>query len=191
MQIGSYVDININSLVPLDALDVDPEVKQLFIDVFHSDPQLRPGALELLNRPIISSAAEYGRYFDECYDSEDAEDLEASPALECGSDIPIADVPQHISLTSFGSQISLGDELGELPLITSDQKHIHSHSQDSRVHALSSQMIVRSSGRLTDSSKVLDQDSGLEDKIGDQHSQLGKHNTNWTIRKGVGVERVR
>ena len=184
LQIGSYVDININNLVPLDALDVDPEVKQLFIDVFHCDPQLRPGALELLNRPIISSAVEYGRYFDECYDSEDAEDLEASPATECENSIPIADVPQHISLTSSGGQISmhsLGDEVGELPQIPCGNNPLQRNrgSQDSGVGDVEnsvgssvmfgSQMSTRSSSsgsnRSGNQQRLSHQDSGLEDSM--------------------------
>ena len=166
-----YEDDKIDMLVPLDTLDIDSEVKQLFIDVFHKDPNLRPGAIELLNQPIISFAVEYGRYFDECYDSEDAEDLEASPALECEDYIPIADIPQHISLTSSGSQISLhsmGDEVGELPQISSGQKRIYSHSQYNELG-----ITMKSSH--SDSSKLLDQDSGLEDKIDDKHSELDKH----------------
>jgi hypothetical protein len=84
----------IESLIPLNDLDIELEVKQLFIDVFQRDPLLRLGMMELLNRPIISSAMEYGCYFDECYDSEDAEDLEASPNVECDDSIPIANIPQ-------------------------------------------------------------------------------------------------
>ena len=184
MQIGSYVDININNLVPLDALDVDPEVKQLFIDVFHSDPQLRPGALELLNRPIISSAVEYGRYFDECYDSEDAEDLEASPALECENSLPVADVPQHLSLTSSSGQISLhsmGDEVGEMPQFPcGNPLQRNRGSQDSGVGGdlensvgssamFGSQMSMRSSSsgsnRSDNRHMMSHQDSGLEDSM--------------------------
>ena len=132
----------INKLVPLDRLDVDPEVKQLFIDVLQVDPLSRPTAIELLNRPIISSAVDYGRYFDECYNSEDAdsEDLEASPAVECDDSIPIAEVPQHISLSSSSggqslSLHSLGDKVSELPQFPcSNPRQDHNRgSQDSGV----------------------------------------------------------
>ena len=137
MQIGMYEDHKISELISLDDLDVDSEVKQLFIDVLRKDPQSRPGAIELLNRPLISSAVEYGRYFDECYDSEDAEDLEASPAAECDDSLPIADVPQQISLTSSGghsSLHSLGDKVGELPQIPCGvQLQRNRDSQDSGV----------------------------------------------------------
>ena len=163
MQIGSYIDININNLVPLDVLNVDPEVKQLFIDVFHSDPQLRPGALELLNRPIISSAVEYGRYFDEleCYDSEDAEDIEASP----------------ITKDDDGGQISLHsprDKVGELLQIPYGNRLQHiqgsSNSEDSGV-GRDFGSSVRSGSQISSSSsggywqRHSHQDSGLEDTI--------------------------
>ena len=183
MQIGSYVDININSLVPLDALDVDPEVKQLFIDVFHSDPQLRPGALELLNRPIISSAVKYNCYFDECYDSEDAEDLEASPA----------------SKYDGGGQISLhslGDEVDELPQIPYDNPLQHtrgsSNSEDSGV-GRDFGSSVRSGSQISSSSssnyrqRRSCQDSGLEDMIADECSQPSGE----CMKGGGGRERER
>ena len=135
--VGSYEDHMINDLISLDALDVDPKVKQLFIDVLRKDPQSRPRAIELLNRPIISSAIEYACYFDKCYDSEDAEDLEASPAADCDASVPIADVPQQISLTSSGghsSLHSLGDKVGELPQIPCGvQLQRNRGSQDSGV----------------------------------------------------------
>ena len=184
MQIGSYLDVNIKHLVPLDELDIDPEVEQLFLDVFHSDPQSRPGAMELLKRPIISSAVEYGRYFDECYDSEDAEDIEASPAVECDNSTPMTDISQHISMTSSGGQSSmhsLGDKVGELPQFpcSSQQLQRNRGSQDSGVGGdvensigssavFDSQMSLRSSssgsGRSGGIQQTLShQDSGLED----------------------------
>ena len=80
----------INELIPLYEMDIDPEVKQLFIDVLRVDPLSRPTAMELLNRPIISSAVEYGCYFDEIYDElEDTEDLEASPTTNYDDNLPI------------------------------------------------------------------------------------------------------
>ena len=199
MQIGMYEDHKISELISLDDLDVDSEVKQLFIDVLRKDPQSRPGAIELLNRPLISSAVEYGRYFDECYDSEDAEDLEASPAAECDDSLPIADVPQQISLTSSGghsSLHSLGDKVGELPCGVQLQRN--RGSQNSRVggdlknsvtRGFSGQqnmLILRDSGvsgssqmtaRSSDSGssnqqRLLDQDSGLEDRIGGKHNGI-------------------
>ena len=71
----------------MDTLDINANVRQLFVDVFRRDPTLRPGALDLLNQPIISSAVNYGHYFDECYDSEDIEDQEASLTVEVGDSI--------------------------------------------------------------------------------------------------------
>ena len=186
MQIGMYEDHKISELISLDDLDVDSEVKQLFIDVLRKDPQSRPGAIELLNRPLISSAVEYGRYFDECYDSEDAEDLEASPAAECDDSLPIADVPQQISLTSSGghsSLHSLGDKVGELPQIPCGvQLQRNRGSQDSGVGgdlengiagsnvygSQVSQMSMRSSssGSRGGNQQILShQDSGLEDSL--------------------------
>ena len=189
-----YEDHRIKELISFDELDVDPEVKQLFIDVLRKDPQSRPGAIELLNRPIISSAVEYGRYFDECYDSEDAESAEASPAIECDDSIPIADVPQQISLASSGGQSSLhslGDKVGELPQIPCGNSLQRDRgSQDSGVGGdlettsvgsssamFGSQMSMRSassgSSRGGNQQMLSHQDSGLEDLMGGECSQPG------------------
>jgi hypothetical protein len=199
LQVGSYENKMIESLVPLNDLDIEPEVRELFIEVFQKDPLLRPGALELLNRPIISSAVEYGRYFDECYDSEDAEDLEASPAVECDDSIPIADVPQHISLaSSSGGQSSLhslGDKVSELPQFPCGNQHLQRNrdSQDSGMGGdlensigssadFASQMSARSLSSGSSRSggnqqqRLSHQDSGLEDSlvgIGGECSQAG------------------
>ena len=182
---GMYEDYKISELISLDNLEVDDEVKQLFIDVLRKDPLSHPGAIELLNRQIISSAVEYGRYFDECYDSEDAEDLEASPALECEDNIPIADVPQNISMASSGGQISmhsLGDELGELPQnpYGDPLQQRNRGSQDSGVGGdiensvgssvvLGPQLSMRSSSsgsnRSSNQRIMSHQDSGLEDSM--------------------------
>ena len=179
----------INDLIPLNTLNVEPEVKQLFIDVFHKDPTLRPSAVELLNRPVIRSAVEYGCYFDECYDSEDAEELEPLST----TDIPIAEVPQQISLTSSSGQVSfhfIGDEVSELPQFPCNQQ-LNRGSQDSGVEGdlessigssamFGSQMSMRSSSSGNNKSntsrmsmktgsgssnqqKNLYQDSGMED----------------------------
>ena len=152
----------------MDRLDVDPEVKQLFIDVLQVDPLSRPTAMELLNRPIISSAVDYGHYFDECYDSEDTEDLEASPAVECDDSIPIADVPQHISLSSSSggqslSLHSLGDKVSELPQFPGSNQQLHPDrgSQDSGVM----ESIVGSSTCTVFEQRLSHQDSGLEDSL--------------------------
>ena len=89
-------------------LDIEPEVKQLFIDVFRKDPQSRPLAHMLLDRPIISSAVEYVRYFDEIFDElEDAEDLEAPPTTNFEDSLPITDMQQQTSLISPTSPTSL------------------------------------------------------------------------------------
>ena len=197
MQIGSYIDDNIRQLVPLDELDIDPEAKQLFIDVLRQDPQSRPGAMELLNRPIISSAVDYGRYFDECYDSEDAEDLEASPAVECDDSIPTAEVSQHpMSLASSGGQSSLrslGDKVGDLPHFpcSSEQLQRNRGSQDSGVggdveNSIGSSAVFSSQASMRSSSSgsnrggnqhmLPHQDSGLEDclaAIAGECSQAG------------------
>ena len=173
----------------MDRLDVDPEVKQLFVDVLQVDPLSRPTALELLNRPIISSAVDYGRYFDECYDSEDAEDLEASPAVECDDSIPIADVPQHISLSSSSggqslSLHSLGDKVSDLPQFpcSNPRQDRNRGSQDSGVEGdlessfgssavFTSQMSGRSMSSGSSRSggsqqqRLSHQDSGLEDSL--------------------------
>ena len=109
----------INELVPLDKLDVEPEVKQLFKDVFRKDPASRPTALELLNRPVIKTAAEYERYFDECYDSEDAEESSSAPATAEFSTMD--DHPHEVSHTSTNSCHSVGDEVGSLPQFTEGQ----------------------------------------------------------------------
>ena len=104
----------INDLISLNELNIDPKVKQLFISVFQKDPQSRPTALQLLNQPIISSAAEYGHYFDECYNSEDEEELETVPVTDCGN-VLITDVPK-ILMTSC--QLSLhSDELPQFQCI--------------------------------------------------------------------------
>ena len=180
----------------MDRLDVDPEVKQLFVDVLQVDPLSRPTAMELLNRPIISSAVDYGRYFDECYDSEDAEDLEASPAVECDDSIPITEVPQHISLSSSSggqslSLHSLGDKVSELPQFPCSnprQQDRNRGSQDSGVGGdlessfgssavFTSQMSGRSlssgSSRSGGSQqqRLSHQDSGLEDSLVGECSQ--------------------
>ena len=153
------------------------------------DPLSRPSAMELLNRPIISSAVEYGRYFDECYDSEDAEDLEASPAVECDNSMPIADVPQHISLSSSSggqslSLHSLGDKVSELPQFPcgDPRQERNRGSQDSGVGGdlessfgssaiFASQMSARSLSSGSNRSggsqqqRLSHQDSGLEDSL--------------------------
>ena len=182
-----------NDLISLDALDVDAEVKQLFIDVFRKDPQSRPGAIDLLSRPIISSAVKYGCYFDECYDSEDAEGAEASPVTGCGS-MYITEVPL-ISLTSYGSQgslHSLGDKVGELPQIPCGNSLQRDRgSQDSGVGGdlettsvgsssavFGSRMSMRSassgSSRGGNQQMLSHQDSGLKGSmIGGECSKLG------------------
>lgn len=148
----------INDLISLNKLDSDPNVKQLFIEVFRKDPQSRPSALQLLKQPIISSAVEYECYFDECYDSEDAEDLEASPAAKY-------DGGGQISLHS------LGDEMGELLQIPygNPRQHIRgsSNSEDSGV-GRDFGSSVRSGSQISSSSsssyqqRVSCSDSGLE-----------------------------
>ena len=197
IQIGNYEDIKINDLVSLDALDIDVDVRQLFVDVLRRDPMLRPGALNLLNRPIISSAVDYGRYFDECYDSEDTEDLEASPAVECDDSVPTAEISQHpISLASSGSQSSLHslwDKVGDLPHFpcSSEQLQQNRSSQDSGVGGdveksigssavFSSQASMRSSNsgsnRGGNQHMLPRQDLGLEDclaAIAGECSQAG------------------
>ena len=68
MQVGSYEDDQIHELVPLDDLesraDAEPELSQLFIDVFKKDLHSRPSAKELLTRPIIRSMQNFDKYFD-------------------------------------------------------------------------------------------------------------------------------
>ena len=186
LQIGSYEDHMINDLISLNKLNVEDEVKQLFIDVFRKEPTLRPSAVELLNRPVIMNAVEYGRYFDECYDSEDAEELEPVST----TDIPIAEVPQQISLTSSSSQVSfhsIGDEVSELPQFPCNQQRDRG-SQDSGVGGdlessigssamFGSQMSMRSSSSGSNKSnnqqRLSHQDSGLEDMNGGECSQPG------------------
>jgi hypothetical protein len=107
----------IDELIPLCELDIEPDVKQLFIDVFRKDPQLRPTAHMLLNRPIISSTVEFSHYFD---DVEDAEDLEASPTTNCDDDIPIADMqqtPASLASSTISLHSAMEDKIGEVPQV--------------------------------------------------------------------------
>ena len=174
-------------MVPLDELDVDLEVKQLFIDVLRKDPLSRPGTLDLLNRPIISSAVDYGCYFDECYMyvNEDTEDQEASPTTE-SRNVSISEVPQILLTSSYGGRISLhslGDEVGELPQIPHGNRQLKliRGSQDSGVEvdmeSSGSRVSMRSSsGSSNQHIKLLHQDSGLEDSldaVAREHSQPG------------------
>ena len=190
-QIGNYEDHMMNALISLDNLDVDDEVKQLFVDVFRRDPKSRPGAIELLNRPIIRSAIEYGQYFDDYYDSEDTEELDSDH-------IPIsAEAVQHISLGSSGDQISLhslGDKVGDLPNIACGNplQHCGRGSQDSGVGTdlendiggvagtvFGAQISMRSlsSGSSRSSGnqqqRFLHQDSGMEEMLGGECPQPG------------------
>lgn len=68
VQIGGYEDDQILELVPLDDLesraDAEPDLSQLFVDVFKKDLRSRPSAKELLRRPIIASMQNFDRYFD-------------------------------------------------------------------------------------------------------------------------------
>lgn len=68
LQIGSYEDDQIQELIPLDDLesrdDAEPDLTQLFVDVFKKDPRSRPLAKELLRRPIIASVQNFDRHFD-------------------------------------------------------------------------------------------------------------------------------
>ena len=68
VQIGSYEDDQIHELIPLDDLesraDAEPDLSQLFVDVFKKDRRSRPSAKELLRQPIIASMQNYDRYFD-------------------------------------------------------------------------------------------------------------------------------
>ena len=172
-------------MVPLHELDVDPEVKQLFIDVFQKDPLSRPSAFDLLNRPIISSAVDYGRYFDECYDNEDTEDQEASPTTE-SRNMSISEVPQILLTSLYGGRISLhslGDDMGELPQIPHGNQQLKPNRgyQDSGVEvdmeSSGSRVSMRSSsGSSNQRIKLLHQDSGLEyplDAVAREHSQPG------------------
>ena len=195
----------INELIPLNKLDVEPEVKQLFIDVFRKDPTLRPSAVELLNRPITMNVVEYGRYFDECYNSEDAEELEPASTTGCGDNIPITELPQQISLTSSSGQElfhSIGDEVSELLQLPCNQKH-NRGTQDSGVggdldgseSVFDSQMSMRSLNRGSNNSnnqqRLLRQDSGLEDMIGGECSQRGPGELEEEEIKRGGRERGR
>ena len=61
LQVGSYSDDLLYKLIPLDKLELDTELAQLFIDVFKKDPFLCPTAGELLKRPMIDLAQDYFR----------------------------------------------------------------------------------------------------------------------------------
>ena len=52
-QVGKYTDDQIELLVPLSELQLDPSVAELFHKVFRRDHTQRPTALQLLNHPQI------------------------------------------------------------------------------------------------------------------------------------------
>ena len=196
----------INELISLNKLDVEPEIKQLFIDVFRKEPMLRPSAVELLNRPVIMNAVEYGRYFDEYYDSEDAEELDPASTTGC-DDIPIAEGPQQISLTSSSSQVSfhsIGDEVSELPQFPCNQQR-NRGSQDSGVGGdlensigssavFGSQKSMRSSSsgsnKRNNQQRLLHQDLGLEDMIDGECSQPGPGEFKEGEREGESINNI-
>ena len=53
LQVGNYTDDQIEQLVPLTQLQLDPSVAELFHMVFRRDHTQRPTALQLLNHPQI------------------------------------------------------------------------------------------------------------------------------------------
>ena len=172
-QIGSYEDVTINELVPLNKLDVDPAVKQLFIDVFKKDPASRPTAMDLLQRPVIVSAVDYGRFFDDCYDSEGVEELDSVP-LQTADFSSINNGIHELSSSSHPSLHSMGDMVPELPQFVEKTSRDRGSSQDSGVVDLEgsvnsaifgAQLSMRSSssGSGGQQARLLHQDSGLDD----------------------------
>ena len=53
LQVAKYTDDQIELLVPLSELQLDPSVAELFHMVFRRDHTQRPTALQLLNHPEI------------------------------------------------------------------------------------------------------------------------------------------
>ena len=174
LQVGSYKEDQINELVPLDSLDVEEEVKQLFRDVFKAEPSSRPTAWDLLQRPVISSAVKYARYFDECYESE--EELDSVPPTT--GDFSLIDNGAHeISHVSSSSHhSSIGDVVADLPKFVENQARDRGASQDSGVMGMGdlessanaamfgAQLSMRSmSSGSGGPARLVHQDSGLED----------------------------
>ena len=166
----------------MDALDFQEDVEQLFRDVFKENPASRPTAMDLLQKPVISSAHEYVACFDEYYDSEDAEEVDSIPPQTAdfsSLDIDAAHEVAHISSSSHQSLHSVEDIVGELPQFDSQNlMRGRGGSQDSGVGAdldnsvnsslFGVQLSMRSSssGSGTGQSQLLHQDSGLEDMPG-------------------------
>ena len=166
----------------MDDLDVDPEVKQLFRDVFKEDPASRPTAMDLLQKPMISSAYEYGICFDEYYESEDSEGFESLPpqtadfsAMDSGPH----ETSSHMSSSGHPSLNSMGDVVGDLPKFVESPTVIRGRrSQDSGVGGdlensinggtmFGAQLSMRSSSSgSAGQSRLVHQDSGLEDMVG-------------------------
>lgn len=178
-QIGNYENKTISQLVPLDDLDVDDEVKQLFIDVFRKDHSSRPTAFDLLQRPVIRSATDYAQYFDDVYDSEDSEEIESAPLI---SYVQMESNVQEISLVSsnsHSSMTSLGDKVPDLPHFSENQnmKRGRGASQDSGVSGdlenslngssvYGAQLSMRSSSSGScGQQRLVHQDSGVEDVV--------------------------
>ena len=68
LQVGNYEDDQIHELIPLEDLyptvGAEPDLSQLFVDVFKKDIHSRPLARELLRRPIIRSVQNVEISFD-------------------------------------------------------------------------------------------------------------------------------
>ena len=156
-------------------LEVEPDVKQLFVDVLKKDPASRPTARDLLQKPVITSAHEYGTYFDECYDSEDAVGVDSVHPLTANFMLMENDVRElsHISSSGHPSLNSCGDVVGELPQFQ-NRAQDQGGSQDSGVggdleknvnsslFGAQTSMRSSSSGSVAGLSLLLHQDSGLD-----------------------------
>ena len=155
---------------------MEEEVKQLFRDVLKKDPSSRPTAMDLLQKPVILSACDYGACFNEYYDSEDAEDLDSVPPQTADFMAMDSDSRElsHISSSGHPSLSSFGDVVCELPQFVENQNP-NRGSQDSGVGGdldtginsglFSAQVSMRSSssGSAAAQSRLVHQDSGLED----------------------------
>jgi len=71
--VGNYTDDQIEELVPLSKLQLEPDVVDLFHMVFKRDHKQRPTALQLLELSCVMEACEYEKYFDE-YEEEGVEE---------------------------------------------------------------------------------------------------------------------
>ena len=158
----------------MDNLDITPEVRQLFLDVFVKEPSNRPLAFDLLMRPIISSAEEYAIYFDECYDSEDSEELYSALTQIADYSNVEQEVPEISHISFISSDHLTEDKVGELPCFPNSQNLRTSDrgSHDSGVGTDSERSFSERSSVVDE--QRLYQDPKLEDMTGSQQKRSGE-----------------